>query len=209
VSRARGAQGGGLKNLVFYGDGLLCPSEGYGEAIVELLVMRRPDATFKSFHPGDENLTLEGASHGAAALIGKAPDFVMLGLGNADMLRGTDPAAPLGHLRALLQVLALKTQARIVVANVCTAFLPQEARGIASEYNADLAALAASAGEWGDRVRVLDLDGPVHGFLDAHRRGGGEKRSLHVQPLRLTSMGRLFLSATAYGSLALEDFFPA
>jgi hypothetical protein len=197
-----GFAGGDLKNLVFHGDGLICPPEGYGEQIVELLTLRRPGAAFTSFLPGEENLTLDAALRGAAALIGKAPDFVLLGLGNADMLRGVAPAEALETLRALVQVLLLKTQARVSVATVCGAFLPPEARAGAAAFNAGLPSLS------GDRVGLIDLDGPVNGFLDAHRRGGGEKRSLHAQPLRLTSMGRVFLSNTALGLISLEDLFP-
>jgi hypothetical protein len=191
-----------LKNLVFYGDGLLCPPEGYGEQIIELLVMRRPAAGFKSFHPGEETLTLETALRGAPSLIGKAPDFVYIGLGSADMLRGVEPAAAIENLRALIQLLMLKTQARVALAKVCAAFLPPEARVSAAAFNAGLDDLAT------DRVGIVNLDNPVSGFLEAHRRGGGGKHSLHLTPLRLTSMGRVFLSNTASRLLALEDFFP-
>jgi hypothetical protein len=187
---------------VFYGDGLSCPPEGYAEHIVELLVLRRPEVAIKSFYPGEENLTLEAALRGAPALIGKAPDFVYLAVGAADLLRGTEPESALENLAALLQVLLLKTQARVVVANVCTAFLPQELRASAVAFNEGLNALC------GERVIVADLDLPVTTFLEAHRRGGGEKRALHAQPLRLTSMGRVFLSNTAFTLLDLENLFP-
>ena len=189
---------------MFYGDGLLCPPEGYGEGIVELLVLRHPDAAFRSFHHGEESLALDAALRGAASLIGKAPDFVFLGLGNVDMLRGVAPAEALASLRALIQVVLLKTQARVAVANVCGAFLPPEARAGAAGYNAGLMGLP---GESGDRVRVVNIDDPVNAFLEAHRRGGGEKRSLHVRPLCPTSMGRVFLSNTVFGLLSLEDIF--
>lgn len=181
---------------------MLCPPDGYGEHIVERLVLARPDATFASFHPGEEQLTLEAALRGAPALIGKAPDFIYLAIGGADLLRGGNAAEALENMRALAQVLLLKTHARIAVANLCTAFFPQEARAAAAAFNAGLAALS------GERVLVVDLDEPVRAFLDAHRRGGGEKRSLHTRPLHLTSMGRLFLSHTAFALLDLESLIP-
>ncbi len=195
--------GGDLKNLVFYGDGLLCPPEGYGEQIVELLVLQRPDATFKSFHPGEEQLSLEAALRGAPAVIGKAPDFVYIGVGGGDLLRGVEVGTALETLRALLQVLYIKTPARIAVANLCTAFFPQEARAAAAEFNAGIAALGS------DRVGIVDLDDPVNLFLEAHRRGAGEKRSLHSHPMRPTSMGRVFLAHKAFALLELESLFPA
>jgi hypothetical protein len=57
-------------------------------------------------------------------------------------------------------------------------------------------------------VRVVDLDAPVRAILDAHRRGGGEKRALHVQALRPTSMGRLLLAQAAWDALDFESIFP-
>lgn len=194
-----------MKNLVFYGDGLLCPPEGYGEAVIELLVTRRPGALFKSFHSGEEQLALEGALRGAPALIGKAPDIVVVGLGAVDLLQGADPDLACERLGALVNLLLLKTQARVALTTVCSSFLPAEARPAAAGFNAGLRGLAASAG---DRVVVLDVDAAVAGFLDAHRRGGGEKRSLHAQPLRLTSTGRVFLSNTVYALLDLDAHFP-
>lgn len=192
-------------NLVFYGDGLLCPPEGYGEAVVELLVTRRPSAVFKSFHSGEEQLALEAALRGAPALIGKAPDLVVVGLGATDILQGADPDGSCEHLGALVNLLLLKTQARVALATVCASFLASEERPAAARFNAGLRGLAASAG---DRVVILDVDTAVARFLDAHRRGSGEKRSLHAQPLRLTSTGRVFLSNTVYDLLDLDAYFP-
>jgi hypothetical protein len=190
-----------MKNLVFYGDGLLCPPDGYGEAIIELLVTNRPRAVFKSFHSGEENLSLEAALRGAPALIGKAPDLVVLGLGTVDVLHAVSTAESLERLAALIQLLVLKTQARVAVATVCGAFLPLEARPAAHEFNRGLAQLAEN------RVEIIDLDSAVAAFLEDHRQGAGEKRSLHAHALKLTSTGRVFLSNTAYRLLSLEDVF--
>src|SRR5690606_8846591 len=103
----------------FCGDGLLCPPEGYGEAVVELLVTRRPGAAFKSYHVGEEQLTAVAALPVAPALIGKAPDLVVIGLGTADMAQELAPEASLEKLGALLQVLLLKTQTRVALTTVC------------------------------------------------------------------------------------------
>ncbi len=195
-----------MKNLVFCGDGVLCPQEGYGETLVELLTLRHPAASFRAFLRGEEEMTSEAALREAPALIGKAPDFVLLCVGHADLLRGGDPDRSLGKLGELAQLLVLKTQARIAVSSLCTAFLPEEFRPAAAEFNAGLAALGNQAGP---RLRVTDLDAPVRAFLEAHRRGAGEKRALHVSPLRPTSMGRLLLAHAAWDALALEEFFPA
>ena len=189
-----------MKNLVFHGDGLLCPPDGYGEAMVELLVLARPDAAIKSYHPGDENLRAEGALRAAPVLIGKAPDFIHLGVGGVDILDGTAPETVLEALTALVQLLTQKTHAAVSVATLVSPFLPPESRPAAEAFNAGLAALAA------ERVRVTDLDTPVRAFLDAHRRAAGEKRSLHATPLKPTSMGRAFLARTAYVRSGLDAF---
>lgn len=195
-----------LKNLVFFGDGLLCPPEGYGEAVVELLITRHPDVAFKSFHLGEERLTLEAAQGVAPALIGKAPDLAVIGLGAADMDEARPPEASLEKLAALVQLLLSKTQTRVAVATVCAAFLPSAARATAAEFNAGVRMLPGTF-PGGDRVRVLDLDAAVDGFLEAHRRGAGEKRSLHVSALRPTSMGRVFLSNTVYALLGADSLW--
>jgi hypothetical protein len=165
--------------------------------------MRRPEAAFTASLPGEEGLTFEGATRDIPLLVGKAPDFVYLGLGTSDMLRGTDPADAFAALDALVQVLLQKTRARIAVANLCEAFLPPDARAAAVEFN------FALPGLFTDRVQITDLNAPVNVFFDRHRRGSGEKRSLYEgSPPRLTSMGRVFLSHAAYGQLGLEDLFP-
>lgn len=191
---------------MFYGDGLLCPPEGYGESIIELLVMHSPTAVFKSFHPGEESLATAAALNGVAPLIGKAPDFVLLSLGSADMLLGTGAVATLENLESLVQLLVSKTHARVSVGNLCEAFLPEGIREEARVCNAGIAELPQL---FQGRVGILDLNRPVQKFLEAHRRGSGEKHSLHARPLCPTSMGRVFLSNVAYDNLALEEFFPS
>ncbi len=194
-----------MKNFVFYGDGLLCPPEGYSEQIVDRLVLIRPEAAFQSFHPGEQNLTLEGALKNAPFhILGKAPDFVFLGLGNADLLRSAEPPAMRANLEALLQLILQKTRARIAFTSVCEAFLPEDSqREQARIYNAELSALD------GERVVCLDLNSQLNACLEKHRQGAGEKRALHVSPLQLTSMGRIFLSHAALENLPWDRFLPA
>jgi len=191
-----------MKNLVFYGDGLLCPPEGYSEQVVDRLVLRHPEAAFQSYHPGEQNLTLEAALKGAPFhVIGKAPDVVFLGIGNADLLHSAEPAAMHAGLEALLQLIQQKTRAHLAFTSVCEAFLPEESqREKARVYNAGLSALA------GERAILLDLNGHVNAFLERHRQGAGEKRALHVLPLQLTSMGRIFLSHMAVENLPWDGF---
>jgi hypothetical protein len=197
-----------LKNLVFFGDGLLCPPEGYGEAVVELFVTRHPGAAFKSFHLGEERLSLEAALGLVPALIGKAPELTVIGLGAADMNEGHAPEPSLEKLAALVQVLLSKTQTRVAVTTVCAAFLSPVARVAAAEFNAGVRMLPGTF-PGGERVSVLDLDAAVDAFLDAHRRGVGEKRSLHASALRPTSMGRVFLSNTVYALLGGDSLLTA
>jgi len=196
-----------MKNLVFYGDGLLCPPEGYSEQLMDGLVLRHPEAALQSFHPGEQHLTLEAAFKGAPFhVIGKAPDFVFLGLGTADLLQSAEPSGMRANLEALLQLIQHKTRAHLAFTSVCEAFLPEESqREKARAYNAGLSALAGN----GERVSFLDLNSHANAFLEKHRRGAGEKRALHVLPLQLTSMGRVFLSHTALENLPWNSFLSA
>jgi hypothetical protein len=190
---------------VLYGDGLLAPSGGgYGEQLIDLLVMRRPDAAFTTSYTHEDHLEADAVARDLPVLIGKAPDFVYLALGTLDMLRGADPEAAFATLENLARILHQKTRARLAIANLCVAFLPAEARPAAEEFNARLLSLVD------DRTAVIDLNAPVNFFFEQHRRGSGEKRSLYEgAPPRLTSMGRVFLSHAAYGALRLEEEFAA
>ncbi len=180
----------------------MCPPAGYGEHVLDLLVLRHPGAALKAYHPGEERLTLEAALAGLAPVIGKAPDFLHLGFGHTDVLVGRSPGEVLQGFEVLLQTLLMKTQARITLANLCEAFLPEAMRVAARECNVALKALE------GDRVQVLDLNLPVLQFLDRHRRGGGEKRSLHENALRLTSLGRTLLARTVFEQAEIAGMFP-
>lgn len=190
-----------MKNLVFYGDGLLCPPDGYGENVVDLLVSQNPGAAVQSFHRGETTLTLEAALKGAALhVLGKAPDWVYLGLGTPDFLQSRNPERTRETLDSLLQLILLKTKAKIAFTSVCEAFLPEEnQRESARIYNASLPALV------NERVLLIDLNSNVHSFLEKHRQGSGEKRALHVLPLQLTSMGRIFLSHVALKNLPWDN----
>jgi hypothetical protein len=195
-----------------YGDGFLCPPGGYGESLIDLLVMRRPEAAFSASLPGEEGLTwVVALQRDVPLLVGKAPDLLYLALGAQDMLVGTAPSEAYASLEALVDVLTQKTRARLAVANLCEAFLPPDARAAAAEFNRSLPDLI------GDRVELIDLNAPVNVFFERHRRGSGEKRSLFEgaregAPPRLTSMGRVFLSHAAYGQFfghsGLESLFP-
>jgi hypothetical protein len=177
----------------------VCPPFGYGEAVADLLIVGNPAAPFRAYFPGEDGLTAAAAFKDAAAVIGKAPDVAHLGVGHADLLRGDSPEAALDNLRGLVQLLLLKTQAHVSVATLCAAFLPPDIRPAAAAFDAGLASLA------GDRVTVVDLDAAVNAFLESHRRGSGDKRSLHSSPLRLTSTGRTLLSDVVFRSPALAS----
>ena len=186
-----------MKNLVFYGDGLLCPPNGYGESIMDLLLLQNPESNVQSFHSGETGLLLENALKGAPLhVLGKAPDWVFLGLGLPDLLQSRNPTLMRETLESLLQLILLKTRAEIVFTSIIEAFLPEESqREKAVAYNSSLSSLT------GERLLFLDLNASVQLFLEKHRQGSGEKRALHVLPLQLTSMGRVFLSHSALRNL--------
>jgi lysophospholipase L1-like esterase len=169
---------------------------------VDLLVLRHPGALFRSFHPGESTLTLEAALKSTPLhVLGKAPDWVYLGLGTADLLQPLQqPGAMLENLDSLIQLILQKTRAQLVFTPAFEAFFSDESqREKARAYNAGLPALAR------DRAYFLNLNAKVNAFLEKHRLGSGDKRALHELPLKLTSMGRVFLSHAAQESLPQEN----
>jgi len=103
-------------------------------------------------------------------------------------------------LESLLQLILLKTRAQIAFTSVIEAFLPEESqREKAAVYNSSLSSMT------GERLLFLDLNTSVQAFLEKHRQGIGEKRALHVLPLQLTSMGRVFLSHSALRNLPWDN----
>ncbi len=86
-----------------------------------------------------------------------------------------------------------KTQARISLLSVISSFSPE---GVAREAGRDLnTQLKELAGE---RIKWIDLDTRVEAFLEEHRKGPGEKHALHLDLIRLTPLGRLFLAHHAF-----------
>ena len=168
---------------------------------MDLLVFQKPEIAVQSFHPGEKSLTIETALKGAPFhVVGKAPDWVYLGLGLPDLLQSTDPKLMLENLESLLQLILQKTRAQIAFTSAYEAFLPEESqRENARIYNASLSSLK------GERIFLLDLNTSVNEFLQKHRQGSGEKRALHLLPLQLTSMGRVFLSHTALKNLPWDN----
>ncbi len=186
-----------MKKIVFYGDGILRPPSGYSEQLIDLLVFHHPLASFQSFHLGEECLTLDSALKNAPFhVIGKAPDLIFLALGNTERLQQEAISLSLEKLHTLIHLFTLKTKAKIVLTSLCSAFYSEASRDDVLAYNVGMQKIALLP-----QLQWLDLDSAVHTFLEKHRLGMGEKRALHQGPMALTSMGRVFLSQTAYSQL--------
>ena len=185
-----------MTNIVLYGDGLICPPQGFGESFADLLTLRCPSAAIQIFQTGGETLDLEAGLKGAAfQVIGKAPDLVFLSFGHSDLLKKT-PAEKMAELMSdLLRLLIAKTRANIVFSTCFPNFLSEELRENGRAYNTALQPLTS------ERAIFLDLNSPILDFLVKHHQNSGEKRALHQNPQRLTSMGRILLAHTALEGL--------
>lgn len=178
--------------LVLYGDGLLTPPHGFGELLLDALLLKAPALAWQASLQGSEDLGVEKAFHEASwRLLGKAPQEAILALGATEIQKGAKAKDLLPWLQELLQLIHNKTQAEIALVTLPLAFFPEgSAREEAGFWNAALAELDSGV------IACFDLNAPVQAFFREHRESLGEKRALHVAANRLTMLGKLLLAQT-------------
>ncbi len=175
---------------VFYGDGLLVPTTGFGETLLDHLLLRAPNATWQASLQGVEELTLSSALHDLSwRVIGKAPHGVFLVLGAHEISLGTCAHDLLPPLREMINLITGKTHSPIHLFALPLAFFPEGAlREEARKFNEGLFSWV------GGDCTHCDVNPAIDAFLDDHRQSMGEKRALHVQATKPTQLGRLLLA---------------
>jgi hypothetical protein len=183
-----------VKKIIFWGDGFLAGSTGYAETLSHHIFLHHPQADIATSIYGGGPATWQDAVRDAPLhVIGKAPDLVILGFGSADLAQGRSPAAIMEDAQSGVSLMLQKTQSHICLISMISSFcIEDEDRDACRALNMGLRALAVN------RVAWIDLDLEVERFLEQHRKGPGEKHSLHVDKTRLTPLGRLFLAYHAY-----------
>jgi len=180
------------KRLVLYGDGLICPPDGFGEIFLDHLLMMAPGASWQSSIQGSETLSLKQAlSEISLHVIGKAPQQLLLAFGAGEIAMGQAPENLAKYLEEMLHLVTTKTQSQVALLSLPEAFFPVgETRQSAVKYNRILASLAKPG------IYHLSINPAIESFLAQHRESLGEKKSLHFAPNRLTTLGKLFLAQT-------------
>jgi hypothetical protein len=175
---------------VFYGDGLLVPTTGFGETLLDLLLLTAPQATWQASLQGSEEMTLTMAQQELSwRVIGKAPHGVLLVLGAREIEMGATSESLLPQFDELLSLLLAKTQAHIHLVSLPLGFFPEGV--VREEADAFNRALRKKAH---DRLSFCDVNPDLNAFLAQHRLSLGEKRALHLQAIRPTQLGRLLLA---------------
>ncbi len=197
-----------MKKIIFWGDPLLTGSAGYAELLGNHVFLHYPRADLSlatipaaSTHGEAGGPSLSDAFREAPLhAIGKDPDLLYLGFGDADLAAGQTPDEAARLLQDLVTVVLQKTHARIALSQVISAFFPEALRAACQAFNRRLQTLA------GPRVTLLDLDGRVEAFLREHRESPGDQRALHVDTGRLTPLGQLLLAHHAFALTPWPDF---
>jgi hypothetical protein len=175
---------------VLYGDGLLVSPSGFGETLLDHLLLVSPQATWQASIQGSEEMTLALAQQEASwRVIGKAPHGVVLAFGAKEIESGAQAKSLLAHLDEILTLIAAKTHAQIHLVSLPLAFFAEGTTRMEGElYNRGLQ--ARSLGNW----TYCDVNPDVDAFLAQHRNSLGEKRALHLQASKPTQLGRLLLA---------------
>jgi len=197
-----------VKKIIFWGDPLLTGPAGYAELLGNHVFLHYPRADLSlaaipaAPASGDAGVsTLSDALREAPLhAIGKDPDLLYLGFGDADLAAGRAPGEAARLLQDLVTLVLQKTHARIALTRVVPAFFPESLRDACQAFNRRLDSLAAP------RVSILDLDGRVEAFLREHRESPGDQRALHVDTTRLTPLGQLLLAHHAFALTPWPDF---
>ena len=183
-----------MKKIIFWGDGILAGPSGFAESLLNHIFLHHPRADVGTSLYGSEAETWQDAAKNTPFhVIGKAPDLVVLGFGYSDLAAGREPDAIARTAQGVVTLMLQKTGCRVCLLSVVSSFFAEEPeRERCHALNRRLRELS------GPRVEFIDLEGRVERFLAEHKLGAGEKRSLHLDSVRLTPLGRLFLAHHAY-----------
>ena len=122
-------------------------------------------------------------------MIGKAPQKVILCLGATELEQGAPASTLLDTLHTSLSLIQDKTHAHTILVTPPVGFFVEgKARQEAERFETGAKALVNQS-----RTHI-STSAVVAQFLSAHRENEGEKRALHVQATRPTTLGRLLLA---------------
>jgi hypothetical protein len=187
-----------LQRFVLYGDGLLVPHTGFGETLLDWMLLASPQANWQASQQGSEEWTVAAAlSEASWRVIGKAPHGVVLALGATQIEAGEKAADLLPGLTELTHLLLAKAHAHLHWITLPTGFFVDgPVRREAEAFNEGLRQLCQGEARSTSTapVTLCDVNVEVEAFLRRHRESSGEKRALHHRANRPTPLGRLLLA---------------
>ncbi len=180
-----------MKNLLLFGDGVLFGPDGFGDYLIAQFFLAQPAAVYTfNCHGRDELCWDEALEMAPFHILGRAPQGIVLGLGHSDihLLRPMDQV--FCDLSALLDLIVGKSQATIYLCQVCPSLFAGDEEKLerVSAYNSRLVEKQNS------RIKLMRFSDAVEDFLSQHRKGRGEKHSIHSQWNRLTILGRILFA---------------
>ncbi len=194
-----------MKKIIFWGDGLLSGTTGYADLLANHIFLHQPQADVTtSIYGGGMATWQDAARETPLHVIGKAPDLVILGFGAADLSSGLSVEEITLEAESVLSLIQKKTHSRISLLSLISSFFEAGVqREACHKVNRRLREFSS------DRVEWVDLETRVERFLNLHRQGPGEKHALHLDPARLTPLGRLFLAHHAFHLTSWPEVNPS
>lgn len=183
-----------MKRIIFWGDGLLCGKEGYGELLGDHIFLHHPRTDINLALHGTPGIELKEAMREAPFhIIGKDPDLLFLAFGHSDIALRLRSNYVLKIITEVANLVLQKTRAHICIPTLMSSFFYQgDFRDRCDEVNGEILKMGMQ------RVTIMDLNKKVQEFLEEHRQSQGDIKALHIDSERLTSLGQLFLSHHAY-----------
>jgi hypothetical protein len=191
-----------MKKIIIWGDGILAGPSGFAELLADHIFLHHPRADVSLSPHGLLTASWQDVLKEAPLrVIGKAWDLAVLGFGYTDIAAGKSPEEIAQMASAAITLILQKTQSRICLLTVVSAFFATDAeREGAATLNRLLRELA------GPRVDLVDPEGRVAWYFGEHAQSPGDKRALHLDSARLTTLGRLFMAHHAYHLIPWPDF---
>ncbi len=193
-----------MKKIIFWGDEVFTGSHGFAEILIDYIFLSHPLNQIQTYSYGGEGATWQQVlAQTPLHVISKSPDQILLCLGYNEIQSGKNVEYISIEVHNLLHLILEKTKAEIFVGNLCVDLFAEDKQEQAKQFNQILANINLP------RLRLVDLDIPFKNYLQKHRESTGEKRSLHTQWNKLTTLGKLLLAQHFFQHLLEHSSYKA
>jgi len=193
-----------MNKMVFVGDSLLTGEQGYYPLVEAKILLDNPATEFL-FECIKKDCETYGQifNQSSAVIIGRAPQHLFLSLGIQDIYSAAGSLDILNSARNTLELLKDKTGASIFLTNAATILIGADKfMDKCNEFNQGLNTICEELD-----INLINLDAHTKKFLNEHRVGSGEKRSLHKNGPELYPMGQMLMAELIYNRIKQEVNF--